>query len=230
MFPRDGVESMTSSSEERNAAQRAADRRVELRYDGGLPATFTYTPKSGGGVRAVACTVVSLSASAMVIVAPLQGVVGEHLWVELDGFGLVRCEIEQVRDDGFVCINLLKEDAARRLAIWVSWLRRRGGRVAGDQREFMRLRPRDARTTIMFPDGSATDVLLTDVSRSGAAVACNRPVEVGDELQIGRVPAQVVRIVEGGFAVAFRQVLDAADADRLVAGYEVVVNPSSKAS
>ena len=220
---------MGSSLGEERLPQRAPDRRAELRYDGGLTATFTYTPRSGGGVRAVSCTVLSLSASAMVIAAPVQGMVGEHLWVELEGFGLVRCEIEQLRDDGFVCVNLLKEDAQRRLAIWVSWLRRRGGRLAGDQRAFMRLRPRDARTSVIFVDGTGADVLLSDVSRSGAAIACSRSVEIGELVQVGRVPAHVARIVEGGFAVAFDQVLEAADADRLVAGYEVVLNPASKA-
>lgn len=149
--------------------------------------------------------------------------------MDVEGFGVIRCEIEEVRDDGFFCQNLIKEDARRRLAIWVSWLRRRGGRIAGDQREFMRLRPRDSRTTMIFADGSASDVLLSDVSRSGAAIASTRMVSIGDVVQIGRVPAQVVRIVDGGFAVAFDQVLEAVDADRLVAGYEVVVNPTSKA-
>lgn len=220
---------MASSFRQERNAQRAADRRAEIRYDGNIAASFTYTPGSGGGVRAVNCTVVSLSPSAMVVTAPVHGAVGEHLWLELDGFGLVRCAIEQIREDGFVCQNLLNDDARRRLATWVSWLRRRGGRVAGDQREFMRLRPRDARTTVIFTDGSAADVLLSDVSRSGAAIASDRQVSIGDVIQIGRVPAHVVRIVEGGFAVAFDQVLDAADADRLVAGYEVGVSPTSKA-
>lgn len=205
------------------------DRRAEIRFDGSIPATFSHTPRTGGGARAVGCTVVSLSASAIVIATPVQASVGEQIWVELEGFGVIRCEIEEVRPDSIFCHNLIKEDARRRLAIWVSWLRRRGGRVAGDQREFMRLRPRDSRTTMTFADGSAADVLLSDVSRSGAAVASTRVVSVGDAVQIGRVPAHVVRAVDGGFAVAFDQVLEAADADRLVAGYEVVLNPSSKA-
>ena len=45
----------------------------------------------------------------------------------------------------------------------------------------------------------------------------------------GRVPAHVVRVFDGGFAVAFEIVLEAADADRLVAGYEVVIPPSRQA-
>lgn len=219
---------MASSFGEERGAQRAPDRRSEIRYDGPLAASFTYTPR-GGSVRAASCTIVSLSPSAMVVTASVHGQPGEHLWVEVEGFGLIRCEIEQVREDGFVCAHLLNIEARRKLATWVSWLRRRGGRPAGDQRAYMRARPRDARTTIVFADGEAIEALVSDISRSGAAVSCDRVGVIGEEVQIGRVPAHVARVMAGGFAVSFDEVLEAADADRLVAGYEVSVKPSSKA-
>lgn len=219
---------MASSFDSDRSSQRLVERRSELRYDGGLSATFTYTPRDGGGVRAVKCKVESLSASAMAISAQLHGDVGEHLWIELDGFGLVRCEIDEVREGGFICFNLINEDARRRLGTWVSWLRRRGGRVAGDQREHIRARPLDARTTITLVSGETISAQLSDVSRSGAAVHGACPVEIGDAVSIGRVPAHVVRVSDTGFAVAFDLVLDAADADRMVAGYEIVLTPTSK--
>jgi len=216
-----------SGSEDRHV-QRLPERRSEVRYDGGLLASFTYTPRAGG-VRAVHCTVVSLAPSAMVIAAPVHGDVGEHLWVELEGFGLIRCEIESVREDGFVCFNLLNDEARKRLTTWVAWLRRHGGRISGDSRDFMRTRPRDARTTVTFADGMTADAMLSDISRSGAAVLADRTATPGDAIAVGRVPAHVVRVFEGGFAVAFDEALDAADADRLIAGYEVVLTPKREA-
>ncbi len=219
---------MARSSAEDRAPQRLPDRRAELRYDGALAATCTYTPR-GGGTVAMTCTVVSISATAMVISAATHGEPGDQLWVELDGFGLVRCEIDQVRDDGFVCFNLLKDDARNRLSVWISWLRRRGGRISGDHRAFMRTRPRDARTTVTLTSGETFEVMLKDVSRSGAAVMVDRVVALDEPIAVGTVPARVARLFGGGFAVAFDMVLEAADADRLVAGYEVTVTPSSKA-
>jgi hypothetical protein len=209
-------------------AQRLADRRTETRYDGGLPATFTYTPRQGG-VRVVTCEVSSVSASGMVIVSELHGEPGEHIWVDLEGFGLVRCEVERLREDGFVCTNLIRDDARKRLGAWVSLLRRRGGRKEGDHRRHMRARPRDTRTTLTFTDGTVIDAKLMDVSRAGAAVYSDHFVDVGEPISVGRVPAHVARIFEGGFAVAFEIVLEAADADRLVAGYEVYIPPTKKA-
>lgn len=220
---------MASSFDNERSSQRIVERRSEVRYDGGLAASFTYTPREGGGVRAVRCQVESLSPSAMVISATVHGDVGEHLWVELDGFGLVRCEIDEVREGGFVCFNLINEEARRRLATWVSWMRRRRGRVAGDQREHIRARPVDARTTITLTSGETLTAQLSDVSRSGAAVKADCVVAPGDAVSVGRVPAHVVRLQDSGFAVAFDLLLDAADADRLVAGYEVVLVPTSKA-
>ena len=209
-------------------AQRVADRRAEMRYDGGLAGTFTYTPR-GGGVRVAACQVMSLSASAMVMRSDVQGQQGVHIWVELDGFGPIRCEIDSVRADGFVCFTLLRDDARKRLEAWVSLLRRRGGRLDGDHRQFMRTSPRDARTTVTFADGATIDARLENVSRTGAAVSSDHPAAPGEAVSVGRVPAHVVRVFDGGFAVAFEIVLEAADADRLVAGYEVVIPPTRQA-
>lgn len=219
---------MTSSDDVQGYAQRAAERRAEPRYEGELAASFTHAAPDGV-VRAVQCEVTSLSASAMVVRSAVHGQVGEHIWVELGTFGLVRCEIEAIRDDGFVCANLIKDEGRRRLGAWVSLLRRRGGRPVGDHRQFMRTRPRDARTAVTFVDGTTLPAQLSDISRSGAAVASTRDVVVGEAVSVGRVPAHIVRIFDGGFAVAFDIVLEAADADRLVAGYEVTILPTRKA-
>lgn len=220
---------MTGSSLGDRAAQRLVERRSEVRYEGGLAASFTYTPREGGGLRVVECRVDSLSPSAMAISASVHGALGEHLWLELDGFGLVRCEIERIQEGGFICYNLINDEARRRLGAWVMWLRRRGGRIAGDHRGHMRLRPRDVRTTITLANGDTLSAELGNVSRSGAAVNIACDVAVGDPVSVGRVPAHVVRLSETGFAVAFDLVLEAADADRLVAGYEVVLAVTSQA-
>lgn len=201
-----------------------ADRRGEMRYEGTLAGTFTYTPPEGG-VRVVPCTITSLSAAAMVVHADMHGQEGEHIWVEIDGFGPLRAEIGNVHDGEFICFTLLRADAQKRLAAWVSLLRRRGGRLEGDHRQFMRTAPRDARTTIGFADGTTVDAQLVNVSRSGASLHTEHIAAPGEAVSIGQVPAHVVRCFEGGFAVAFDMVLDAADADRLVAGYRVAVPP-----
>ena len=89
--------------------------------------------------------------------------------------------------------------------------------------------PAEMLTTVTFADGMTADARLSDISRSGAALVADRSATPGDAVAIGRVPAHVVRVFDGGFAVVFDEALGAADADRLVAGYEVVLTPKREA-
>lgn len=205
------------------SALKAMDRRAEARFEGGIPASFTMP--SSSGVRVVPCTIVSLSASAMRICTHEAASLGQQVWIDVEGFGPIRVSVENVRHDGFMCHNLLNEPARKRLGTWVAWLARRNGRQARDKRLFMRSRPPDSRTTIAFEDGEMVAVMLRDVSRSGAAVLSAYSVVPGTPVMVGRVSGRVSRAFDGGFAVEFDQVLEAAEADRLVSGYQVKALP-----
>jgi hypothetical protein len=204
-------------------ALKTAERRGESRFEGGLKATFTISDASG--MRVVPCTIVSLSASAMRIGTDEAVGLGQSIWVDVEGFGPVRAGIETVRHDGFICHNLLNEPARKRLATWVAWLARRNGRVERDKRLFMRTRPLDSRTTVAFEDGEMVAVELKDVSRSGAAVLSSHTAMPGAAVMVGRVLGRVSRTFSGGFAVEFERVLEAAEADRLVSGYQMKALP-----
>ena len=150
---------------------------------------------------------------------------GQAVWVDIDGFGPVRASVETVRHDGFICQNLLNEPARKRLGTWVAWLARRGGRLHRDKRVFMRTRPHDSRTTVAFEDGEMIAVALKDVSRSGAAVVSTYAAPIGTPVMVGRVAGKVSRTFAGGFAVEFDRVVEAAEADRLVSGYQIKALP-----
>jgi hypothetical protein len=156
----------------------------------------------------------------MVLTAATRGQVGEHLWVQVDGFGILRGEIVRLTEDGFVMTLVGGEEQRNKLNAWVIWLRRRGGRMSGDQREHVRTRPHDPRTTLTFVDGKVLRGLVTNISRSGAAISADVTPPPGTELVVGKVAARVVRHLEVGFAVEFASVLQAADADSLVTGFD----------
>lgn len=113
---------------------------------------------------------------------------------------------------------------------WIVSLARRNGRSERDKRVFMRSRPCDSRTTIAFEDGEMVAVALKDVSRSGAAVMSGYTVPPGTPVMVGRVSGRVSRAFTGGFALEFDRVLEAAEADRLVSGYQIKAPPLSNAS
>jgi hypothetical protein len=154
---------------------------------------------------------------------------GQAVWVDIEGFGPVRANVEAVRHDGFICHNLLNAPARKRLGTWVAWLSRRNGRLHKDQRAFMRTRPHDSRTTVAFEDGEMIAVTLRDVSRSGAAIISDHVAGVGTPVMVGRVPGRVSRTYADGFAVEFDRVMEAAEADRLVSGYQIKALPLAAA-
>lgn len=207
------------------SALKAVNRRGEVRYEGGLKASFTMPDPRG--VRVVPCTIVSLSASAMRIGTDEAAGLGQAIWIDVEGFGPIRASVETVRHDGFICQNLLNEPARRRLGTWVAWLVRRNGRDERDKRIFIRTRPYDSRTTIAFEDGEMVAVTLKDVSRSGAAVMSGYAAPVGTPVMVGRVSGRVTRAFAGGFAVEFDRVLEAEESDRLVSGYQIKALPMS---
>lgn len=205
------------------SALKALERRSEARFEGGLTASFTISDSSG--VRVFTCTIVSISASAMRVETDEAVALGQAIWIDVEGFGPVRASVETVRHDGFLCHTLLNEPARKRLGTWVAWLARRNARGERDKRVFMRSRPYDSRTTVAFEDGEMVAVLLRDVSRSGAAVISEHPALPGTPVMIGQVLGRVSRTFSGGFAVEFERVIEGADADRLVSGYQVKALP-----
>jgi hypothetical protein len=215
----------------RAGLQRSLERRDNVRYEGGLEGSFSLAGgRPDGGARVFACRITSLSANGMVVTAPVNTHTGENVLIEITGYGLVRCEVQALRDDGFVCSVLLADSQRSKLATWVNWLRRHAGRIDGDKRGFIRTRPRDPRTTIALADGTVLRALITDLSRSGAALSADLVPDPGTVLMVGQVPAKVVRALEVGFAVAFERVLEAIEADTMVSGFEPAPLTSRMAS
>jgi hypothetical protein len=203
--------------------ERILDRREEVRYEGDLDGSFALSGEARGSSASVmvfACRITSISAKAISITAPAKGTVGEQLWVDVRGFGIIRGEVERHLDEGFVLAVVGNTELRRKLETWVALLRRRGGRVSGEQRGHMRIRPRDPRTMVRLPDGSLVRGMVSNISRSGAAISADCMLNPGDRVVVGKVPAKVVRQLEVGFAVSIEDVLEAAAVDRLVTGFQ----------
>lgn len=222
---------MSLQPEGRAGLQRAIERRDDVRYEGGLDGSFSLSGgRADGGVRVFACRITSISTNGMVVTAPVNTHEGENVLTDITGYGLVRGEVQGLREDGFVCRVLLADGQRSKLATWINWLRRHAGRIDGDKRGFIRTRPRDPRTTIALADGTVLRALITDLSRSGAALSADIVLPPGTPLLVGQVPANVVRPLEVGFAVAFERVLEAIEADTMVSGFEPAPQTSRLAS
>ncbi len=76
-----------------------------------------------------------------------------------------------------------------------------------EDRRHERLQPRNPRTVITLDDGRQSVARLIDVSTSGAGVATDLEIPLGQRIVVGRLPAKVVRLFEGGIAVEFGRIL-----------------------
>ena len=70
-----------------------------------------------------------------------------------------------------------------------------------------RIVPESPHVVMALPDGSSTHVRVQDVSRSGAAVRSGMVPEHGTVVTLGATRGRIVRLFEGGFAVAFLRLL-----------------------
>ena len=63
--------------------------------------------------------------------------------------------------------------------------------------------PVDACDPVEFSDGEKIAAEITELSLSGAAFRCARPVTVGERVRIGALAGSVVKLIADGFAVTF---------------------------
>jgi hypothetical protein len=76
----------------------------------------------------------------------------------------------------------------------------------GGVRAHPRFAPLDPNSTITLLDGEQHSCRISNVSASGAVILSSINFDVGAYLAVGSLPAQVVRISKGGFAVRFLEV------------------------
>ena len=159
------------------------------------------------------CRTSDISPGGASLIAPVAGEVGERVVAYLEHIGRVEGRITRELENGFamsIQASLRKRD---RIATQLTWLANRHALGLPEDRRHERVVSRKAGATMRLEDGREVEIRLIDVSMSGAAVACPNSPQLGAAVVIGRTPAQVVRHVEGGFAIEFRQAIQPYDLD-----------------
>ena len=70
-----------------------------------------------------------------------------------------------------------------------------------ERRASMRQASMSRDTLCIMEDGYSISCLIDDVSQTGLAVLMDPILEMGDVVQVGRMKAEVIRIIEGGYAM-----------------------------
>jgi hypothetical protein len=163
--------------------------------------------------REYPCQTINISPGGMALVAPVPGTLGERVVAYLDQLGRVEGTVVRLLPNGFA-INFSATIRKRdKLAAQLTWLANRQILGIPEDRRHDRVQPRNSRTIVTLDNGAQSIARLLDVSTSGAGVSTELKLEMGQRIVVGRLPAKVVRIFDGGVAVEFGRILTEAEID-----------------
>lgn len=180
----------------------AIDREHVVRLDGIC---------SINGGPDVACCAVKMSLSGMTVLTDAPVGFIDPVTLQLPQIGIVEAIVADVFEGGF---ELRFEAAPRsKLGTYVTWLNGTSAAadVAMDGRQHERIVPIKRLATLKRHDMPPSMARIVNLSRSGAAFTCGKPLEIAERVELGAFAGSVVRLLEGGAAIRFDQLIDEAD-------------------
>lgn len=186
------------------------DRRSEQRIIVSVAARYALANRIGprGNRREFSCRIVNISTSAMTLVVPVNGTIGERVIVRCDEFGKLEGAIVRTLDRGFVMKMSTSDEERAKFAAKIDWYEKNKNHDVADSRAHKRILPNDPRSILVLADGTQMECFVIDMSISGAAVSADIKPDIGTPLAVGKVVGRVVRHRQDGFAVQFIHLQD----------------------
>jgi PilZ domain len=163
--------------------------------------------------REYPCQSVNISPGGLAILAPVMGNIGERVVVYLDQLGRVEGTVSRQFQNGFAIAFSATVRKRDKLASQLTWLANRQILGLPEDRRHDRLQARIPRTIITLDNGQQVVARLIDVSTSGAGISTDLKLAMDQRIVVGKLPAKVVRIFEGGVAVEFGRILTGPEID-----------------
>src|SRR5207244_5865025 len=138
--------------------------------------------------REFPCQVLDMSPGGMAIVGPVSGRAGERVVAYIDHVGRLEGTIIRVLPNGFAMSIAATPRKRDKLAAQLTWLANRQILGLPEDRRHDRIVPRNPRSTIVLPDGSAVICRIIDMSLSGAAIGSEHRPEIGIVVTLGKTP------------------------------------------
>jgi hypothetical protein len=186
----------------------ATDRRTDVRVIVNVPGRYTLGSRRdiNGDRRVFACKALNMSASAIALMAPVIGPLGDRVTANIEHFGRFSGTITRQLSRGFVISLAGNEEEQSRLADKLVWFDQYRNHDVADGRKHGRIAPKNPYSTLLFSDGSTLTCLVIDMSISGVAVSADVVPPVGTVMAVGRVIGRVVRSFAEGFALQFAEI------------------------
>jgi hypothetical protein len=163
--------------------------------------------------REYPCQTVNISPGGLALLAPVPGNLGERVVIYLDQLGRVEGTVVRHFQNGFAITFSATVRKRDKLAGQLTWLANRQILGLPEDRRHDRVQPRIPRTVITLDNGQQVVARLIDVSTSGAGISTDLPLAMDQRIVVGKLPAKVVRVFEGGVAVEFGRILTSPEID-----------------
>jgi hypothetical protein len=163
--------------------------------------------------REYPCQTVNISPGGLAILAPVMGNIGERVVIYLDQLGRVEGTVVRQFQNGFAIAFSATVRKRDKLASQLTWLANRQLLGLPEDRRHDRVQPRIPRTIITLGTGEQVVARLIDISTSGAGISTDLKLVMDQRIVVGKLPAKVVRVFEGGVAVEFGRVLTGPEID-----------------
>jgi PilZ domain len=198
---------MAKTSRPETFAIDHTDRRAEVRIDLSMPGTFCLANKrdAEGNRRKFACRAVNVSETAIALITPIAGAIGERVIAYFEEFGELNGAIIRSFDGGFVIRIAANKKDRTKFQKRLLWLRDSKNLKVSDRRTHKRIIPLNPRSSLVLPDGSVVECFVIDMSASGVAVSADIVPNIGTPLAVGKVVGRVIRHLDEGFAVRFNE-------------------------
>jgi hypothetical protein len=155
-----------------------------------------------------ACRTIDISPGGLTLMAPVQGEIGEKVIVYLEQIGRLEGEITRTFNDGFGMKMTVTPRKRDKLGDQLTWLANRHALGLPEDRRHERVIPRNLRTTLTIEDGREYVVRIVDLSQSGVALKTDIRPPLSSPAKVGHKEGKVVRYIEAGIAIEFRQPID----------------------
>ena len=192
--------------------------RRNVRLISGITGRYTLSRRRllTGRASAFACRAVSISPTELVIAGPVPALIGDKVTCYFQDLGILTGEVTRSVTNGFAMKLDASEEQRDKYAATITWLKRRQQQTVPDYRSSKRVLPRQPRSTLITADGHKIRCFVIDMSSSGAAVSADFNPHLGAALAVGSVVGRVVRHLEVGFAIQFRELQDLKDLEYLL--------------
>lgn len=179
------------------AALRLNERRASPRREIRLPVRFMSQDRD----EYVGETL-NVSGTGAEIVTTARPAVGERVVIDSRDLGWIDAIVCRTTGCGFAVAFVGSPTRMERISKRLDWVEARLFSGATERRADERIVPtlRDSRLTA---GDESSDIRIVDVSRSGAALESALRPPLGMPVTVGRRRAEVIRHIEGGFAVKF---------------------------